>query len=102
MSGSIPATPQYQSADPATNQSQGGTSKAIQQLSQNPLNGGSLLTAISLKSGSNNVPHKLGRAPQGWFIVSPKAAVTVNETSTNTTNLVLNASASATVSIFVF
>lgn len=36
-------------------------------------------TLLTLTTSYQNIPHKLGRAPLGWVLVSPNAAATVME-----------------------
>jgi hypothetical protein len=71
----------------------------------NLLVNGQLLTDQVLVSGTNAVSHKLGRTPQGWFLVSPQAAGTVYQTAYQinpTLTLTLTSSATIPCSIWVF
>ncbi len=69
----------------------------------NPIILGSQLTAVSLSTTATTVPHKLGRAQLGWFITDINAAATIFRTGDfNADNMVLTASASCIVNIWVF
>jgi len=76
------------------------------QLEINPLLDGIILDDISLVTGSSNtVNHKLGRAIKGWIIVRKGAQADVWENATQSLpkrNIILEASANCTVSIYVF
>lgn len=61
--------PQVQTEDPKFNQYQQNVAKALQLVLTNPINYGQQLTGIALKQGQNEIPHKLDRKLQGWFIV---------------------------------
>lgn len=79
---------------------------ALNPVLANPLLGGKTLQNIALATGDNIVNHGLGAPLQGWFIVlRNSAAVIYDKQSTNPRpqlTLILNASAGATVSIYVF
>lgn len=63
----------------------------------------SILKNISLNSGSTVINHKLGKLPQGWFIVDIDGAVTIYRSKPFTsTTLTLNSSAAVIVSIAVY
>lgn len=72
----------------------------------NPLVDGAVLKQVALTSGSNVVNHKLGRKLQGWFITRLRAASDIYDTQDSNTipelTLQLEASADATVDIYVF
>ena len=69
----------------------------------NDLVQGTLVSGVSLSSGDNSVTHKLGRAPKGWILTDINAAVTVYRSKDfSDTTLTLNASGTATVSLWVF
>lgn len=72
----------------------------------NPLVNGNILTGIVLKSGVNTINHGLGRKLQGYVVILNSSASTFHDNqSTNQypdLTLVLNASGTATVSLYVF
>lgn len=72
----------------------------------NPLSQGVLLPALSLRSGSNIINHKLGKELQGWLIVRQNASATFYDTQASNSlpglTLTLVASAPVTVSLYVF
>lgn len=92
----------FQSADQASNQQGGAQNKALDDLFSNPLNNGTLLSPIDLKTGGNDVSHKLGRKLQGWIVVNKSAASDIYSASSDKTILKLTASAACTVTLFVF
>lgn len=60
---------------------------------------------VALANGANVVSHKLGRKPQGWFLTRKDAAVHVYETNAapfTATSILLTASASVNVTIWIF
>lgn len=66
---------------------------------------GQLLTDISLINGTTAVNHKLGRIPNGWFLVSPMGAATVYQAAqqinpTLTLSLVSNTAIQTSVWVF--
>lgn len=91
--------------DRAVNQSNLNTQKAISNISNSGLNG-SILTSISLASGSNQIAHKLGKSLSGWYIVRQRSAATFYDTQDSGSQknifLYINASAACTVDIYVF
>jgi hypothetical protein len=102
----IKAIANFQSSEQASNQQSSSQNKAISDLSKNSLMGGSVLHSIVLKSGSNDVSHKLGSKLQGWFLTRIRGNATVydkqdgNKAPDKTLTLV--ASADVTVDIYVF
>lgn len=69
----------------------------------NPLNTSQILTGISLVTGANIIPHKLGKIMQGWNLTDINSGVTVYRSAPfNSTNLTLTSSGPATVNIEVF
>lgn len=81
---------------------QDNVAQALSTIQGSPFQNGLILPGVALVSGVNTVPHKLGRAPQGWFLIDPQSAVTVYRVSQDSKFLNLQASAGATVSIWVF
>jgi hypothetical protein len=45
---------------------------ALDPVLANLLINGQLLSSVTLQNGTTAVNHKLGRLPQGWFVVSPQ------------------------------
>ena len=70
----------------------------------NPINSTSIVqpTPISLAIGNNTINHKLGRQPQGWFIVDITAASDIYRVSWSDKTIVLNSSALTTIKLGVF
>jgi hypothetical protein len=70
---------------------------------KNPLTNPSLLSGISLVSGTNVINHHLGSTPVGWFITDTNAAATIYRSQPfNSTTLTLTSSAPCVVSLAVF
>lgn len=87
------------------NKVQENVQQAVEPLIACPLVGGQMLQNVRVLSGqANMVPHKLGRKPRGWFVVSPKQEVSVWEEFSElpSSMLKLQASATATINIWVF
>ena len=66
---------------------------------------GMLLNGQNLATGVNVINHKLGRAPQGWFLVAPQAAAIVYQNALQpnpTLHLTLTSDADVLTSIWVF
>lgn len=71
----------------------------------NALVNGQLLPSIVLNNGTTVISHKLGRQPQGWFLVSPLGAATVYQAAQQpnpTLTLTLVSDAAITTSVWVF
>lgn len=68
----------------------------------NLLINGQLLSNIALANGTTAVDHKLGRMPNGWFLVSPQGAATVYQTAVNNLTLTLSSNAAITTALWVF
>jgi hypothetical protein len=81
---------------------QANTRAATQASRSNPLNGGTILSGVSLSAGDNEIAHKLGKSLQGWFIVDINAASSVYKKSSNDKTITLNSSIACVVSLFVF
>ena len=58
--------------------------------------------SVSLASGSTTFAHKLGRQPVGWEIIDITCAAIVYRESWSSTQITLNASASATAKVRVW
>ena len=101
-----PVLAKIQSTDDVTNRIQDQLISKMNPVLSNQLTNGSLLTSISLNSGSNTVNHKLGRKLVGWFVTRLRANVQIWDSQDGNKNdsqtLLLNASGSVTVDIWVF
>ena len=72
---------------------------------QNLLVQGQLLKSQSLINGTITINHKLGRQPQGWFLVSPQGSASVYQASYQpnpTLLLTLTSNAAIITDIWVF
>lgn len=81
---------------------QANTRSATQAARSNPINSGTVLSSVSLSSGDNQIPHKLGKSLQGWFIVDVNAASSIYKKSSNDKTITLNSSVACVVNLFVF
>jgi hypothetical protein len=83
---------------------QRNTSEFAQQLIGNPLLDGNLLKDIAVSVTATEFAHGLGRKPQGYIVVKASTGVTLSDSASLTPNttIKLTASASSTVSIWVF
>jgi hypothetical protein len=103
---STKALANVQTTDLKLEQIQAATRTATQTQRNNPINGGTILSNVSLNSGDNTIAHKLSQKLQGWFIVRLRGAATIydkqDSNPSQDKNLILNSSASVTVDIFVF
>lgn len=63
---------------------------------------GQFLTDLDFLTGDNTTQHKLGVSPTGYIVISQSAAANFYLVSKTSNTITLNASAPATVSIFVF
>lgn len=67
-----------------------------------PFLDGRLLEDISVSTTATKFNHGLNREPRGWFVVKANANVNVWQTSQSKLFITLDASGSATVSIWIF
>lgn len=63
---------------------------------------GRQINDVALQSGSNVIDHKLGRQPQGWFLVDLNANVTAYRTAWDELTITLTSSGSATAALYVY
>lgn len=76
---------------------------SLNPLLRNPVNNVSIISNITLVTGSNVINHLLGKTLQGWFLVDQQGVASIyRDAPFNSTTLSLNSSASVTVSIGVF
>ncbi len=91
--------------DPQVNRMQDFIEDSLNPLLKDPESQNVYLKNIDLIVGQDNIiPHKLGRAYQGWILTDLNSNAQIWSTSNNspTLNLVLRTSTSCTVSIKVF
>lgn len=83
---------------------QQAVAKVLDRVSDVPFMDGKLLSGISILVGVNEINHGLGRIPQGWFVTRMGAAgyTELNEESRNSISIILSASATTTVDIWMF
>lgn len=89
--------------DQPINRMQDNIINALQPLLTSEINYGIIIKDIIL-DGTNpvSVDHRLGRQPQGWFIVDITAASGIFREAWDTRTITLNASAATTISIYLF
>lgn len=73
-------------ADPVIDRIQADLKEAINGSAKNLLLGGRLTDTVAITTSFQNIPHKLGRKPLGWFVVSPDADTRVWEDTVNNPN----------------
>lgn len=88
-------------SDHTLNTLQTNIEQAVGEVIRSPLLDGALIDA-TLASGANTVLHKLDREIVGWIVVDRNSAATIYKTSSNSTDLVLTASAACTVKLWIF
>ena len=81
---------------------QANTRSATQASRSNPLNSGITLSAVSLSIGANEIPTKIGRNIQGWFITDINAASSIYKATSNDKTITLNSSVACVVNIFIY
>ena len=87
-----------------TIQLQSNVADFLLQLTYNPLLDGRLVENVAVSTTAVAVNHGLGRAIRGYILVKATAGVTLFDTAsvTPTTTVQITASASATVSLYIF
>jgi hypothetical protein len=60
------------------------------------------LSGLDLSTTATKINHKLGRLPQGWIVVDKNADARVWSTAKTKSTLTLTASATCTVSLWVY
>ena len=83
---------------------QRNTSEFVDQLMKVPFIEGRLLEDLAVSTTATDFPHGLGRVARGYFIVKANAGVTLFDTASTTPAVMikLTASATATISLWVF
>lgn len=102
----MPKLQRIQTGDRVLNMIQDNVSNILDPYSSKEILQGQILQNVDLASGSNNVAHKLGRKPIGWFLVRRRSTAVIYDTQdTNPDSalfLRLVASAETTVDLYVF
>lgn len=104
MGGTLSNIELIQTDDGDVNQLQINVKKALNPVFNNPILSGNTMT-FQLAVGDNFINHGLNRALQGWTITDVNQPTTVyrNQGSSDPTRiLVLNSTAIASVSLYVF
>lgn len=104
MANRSPPIAQIQSDDNVLNRFQQNVILGVEQVQQQLLNtpSGGIFITTKLTSGTNNIKHNLGKVPTGFIITDIDAAATIYRISFSNALVVLNASAPATTTIFLF
>lgn len=102
----FPAYASIKLTDPLLTKLQDSVAKSLKPLLGHPLLDGRLVTNQTIAAAGSKVEHGLGRAYQGWWLVSPKGNAVVWEDSASmadrTKFLPLVASADVTASVWVY
>lgn len=93
--------PLIKTKEQSDNLYQNQNNNAVNSITKMPMLNGNMLTAV-LASGSNSIPTKIGRKPQGYFVTNIDAASTIHTISMDDKFLVLNSTAPCNVSLWVF
>lgn len=104
------SVPKVQTTDRNVNQLQQNLITAINQLQQqintlqaNPLAGAVIMNNVSLAVGNNTINQTLGSVPKGFIVVDNGGIATqVYQVSATATQIVLNSTVAATVSLILF
>jgi hypothetical protein len=98
--------PQFKTDDQDLSLMQNRWASILNPLLSNPSLNSSILKNVSLSTGSNIIPHRLGRVLQGWRIVRQRASASIYDNQDNNQmpqfNLTLVSSAPVTVDLEVF
>ena len=90
-----------QSSDYVTKQLQENIVNPLNSLKNNSLLNGRLIT-LTTSMGDNTINHGMGKQPVGWAVVDKTANINLYRTSWDSKKLVINASAIATITLWVF
>lgn len=98
--------PQFQNDDATLQLMQNKWAAILNPIISNPVTSNLVLKNISLSTGTNNIPHLLGRPLQGWVIVRKRASADIYDIQDNnqTPNLTLKlvSDGSTSVDILVY
>lgn len=99
----ITSVPTLQSPDRIVNKIQDNIVPTLNKLLDNAIVQGRFLSNVSILSGSNVIPHGLGRTLQGWIVTDVNQPVTLYRSANlNAQNLTLTSSGTASVNLYVF
>ena len=102
MAGPIPPMKRIRHADRNLQQVQDNAAKVFEIIREVPLLNGALIEDVEIGTGDTNVNHKLARNLQGWFITDIQGDANVWRTGDDIRNITLRASATVTISLWVF
>lgn len=77
----------------------------VRPLTNNPILGQVIIKGVDITTASQNIAHGLGRAWQGWWVVSKDANINVWESAAQAPSnlyITLQASGTGTVDIYIF
>jgi hypothetical protein len=76
----------------------------VRPIERNPILDFIILRDVAIGTSATNIPHKLGRAWQGWVIIGRSSAVVPYEATQtdDTTYLTLIAGSAVTVDLYIF
>jgi hypothetical protein len=102
----LPKIAQVQIADPDVSRFQQTVVERVNTISGIAFLDGAMLQSVSLKVGDNQIPHKLGRAYNGYEILRMRKAASAifdnSDDASMTKYLTLNSSVACTVDVWVF
>lgn len=97
--------PRIQTTDRNVNQLQQNIIQGVNSMQtqiQSGIAGGQVISSISLNTGSNTVPHTLGRTPVGAILILSPAAITAICTAVASATITIHASGADMVSLYVW
>lgn len=75
--------PQFQNDDRDFQLMQNKWASILNPVVSNPANNSVILKNVKLSTGTNNIPHMLGRALQGWTIIRKRAVANIFDSQDN-------------------
>lgn len=63
---------------------------------------GQYVEGVEVTTSTTTISHQLGRTPRGWIICKKNADARVWESSSTSSQLILDSSATVTISIWIF
>lgn len=93
---------QQQASDPNVARLGSNIREWSEQFQEIAILSGRLIEDIELTTDPKKVNHGLKRVPKGWFVVSKDANANVWQTAKSDTTITFDASATVTISIWIF
>lgn len=98
--------PYQQTTDRQLNQFQTALAGALRPITSLPTSQSSILTQVTITSGTNTISHGLGRILSGWYPVRVRSQATLWDSQDGNTTpsltLILNSTANTVIDLVVF